>query len=125
MLKCVRRWKPLASDHLPVVAGYFLPALGLAGDYNSDGKVDAADYGVWQDTIGSSADLRADGNGNGMVGPEDYSAWANNFDGAATASIQVASVPEPGAPAMLLAVAIALFTAAEKCSRCGGVVDRR
>ena len=37
------------------------------GDYNGDGKVDAADYTVWRDTLGSTTDLRADGNGNGSI----------------------------------------------------------
>ena len=29
--------------------------------------VDAADYSVWRDTLGSTNDLRADGNGDGQV----------------------------------------------------------
>jgi arabinogalactan endo-1,4-beta-galactosidase len=38
-----------------------LPALDVlnVGDYNRDGVVDAADYTVWRDTLGSTTDLRA------------------------------------------------------------------
>ena len=56
----------------------------IPGDFNRDGKVDAADYVVWRKTDGS------------QVG---YDAWRSNFGagtGAATAlSSGVASVPEP------------------------------
>ena len=46
--------------------GYFETAAivppSLAGDYNGDGVVDAADYTVWRDTFGQTgADLAADG----------------------------------------------------------------
>jgi len=33
----------------------------LAGDYSFNGVVDAEDYAVWRDTLGSTNDLRADG----------------------------------------------------------------
>ena len=33
---------------------YSVVAVGLAGDYNHDGIVDAADYIVWRDTLGQS-----------------------------------------------------------------------
>ena len=42
---------------------YSFVAVGLAGDYNLDGIVDAADYVVWRKTLGQSGtDLAADGN---------------------------------------------------------------
>ena len=52
---------------------------GLVGDYNGNGKVDAADYNVWRDAFGSSDDLRADGNGNGIIDAADYNLWRDNF----------------------------------------------
>jgi uncharacterized protein YjbI with pentapeptide repeats len=51
----------------------------LPGDYNFSGVVDAADYTVFRDTLGSTIDLRADGSGNGSVGPEDYGVWKMHF----------------------------------------------
>jgi hypothetical protein len=51
----------------------------IAGDYNTDGAVDAADYAVWRKTLGSTSDLRADGNGNGSVDPADLTVWKAHF----------------------------------------------
>jgi hypothetical protein len=51
----------------------------LPGDYNGNDVVDAADYTVWRNTLGSTIDLRADGDGNGMVDPADYGVWKSHF----------------------------------------------
>lgn len=69
----------------------------LAGDYDADGDVDDADYGVWKGTFGAAGSgLPADGNGNGIVDAADYVVWRNNNG----ASVHVgagagAAVPEP------------------------------
>ncbi len=59
--------------------------VALAGDYNHDGHVDAADYVIWQATKGSTTDLRADGNGDGVVDQADYDLWKSNFSATAAA----------------------------------------
>jgi CSLREA domain-containing protein len=58
----------------------------LAGDYNFNGVVDAADYTVWRDLLGSTTDLRADGTSaaaagvpDGVVDELDYAFWKANF----------------------------------------------
>jgi hypothetical protein len=51
----------------------------LLGDYNGNGTVDAADYTVWQDHVGSTTDLLADGNDNGVVDQTDYQVWSDNY----------------------------------------------
>src|SRR5690606_32804211 len=56
-----------------------LPNSVIAGDYNGDGVVDAGDYSVWRDTLGSTVNLAADGDGNGMVNQLDYNLWAANY----------------------------------------------
>jgi hypothetical protein len=70
----------------------------LVGDYNLDGVVDAADYTVWQDTFGSSTDLRANGDNSGasfqLVDGADYLAWRENFGATAAGQGSYAAVPE-------------------------------
>jgi hypothetical protein len=55
----------------------------LPGDYNGDGTVDAADYTVWRDTLGSTTDLRANGDNTGgsagVIDQADYDVWKNHF----------------------------------------------
>jgi hypothetical protein len=53
--------------------------VALAGDYNLDGTVDAADEVVWQKTRGSTTDLQADGNRDGRVDQADYELWRAHF----------------------------------------------
>ena len=51
----------------------------LVGDYNRDGKVDAADYTVWRDTLGSNTFMAADGNGNGTIDASDLTKWKTDL----------------------------------------------
>lgn len=54
----------------------------MPGDYNRDGLVDRADYGVWRANYGNTVSpySGADGNGNGIIDAADYVVWANVFD---------------------------------------------
>ena len=68
---------------------------GLPGDFNRDGKVDAADYSVWRDQLGQTGNLAADANEDNIVDSMDYSYWRSNFG--RTESIgsgAFASIPE-------------------------------
>jgi V8-like Glu-specific endopeptidase len=77
----------------------------LAGDYNLDGVVDAADYVVWRDALGQSGiGLSGDGNQDGVVNLDDFSIWKSNFgeisgvgSGAMEEFSTGATVPEPSA----------------------------
>ena len=52
----------------------------VPGDYNGNGKVDAADYTVWRDTFGATGSgLAADGNGDNTVNGLDYTYWKTRF----------------------------------------------
>jgi hypothetical protein len=78
----------------------------LPGDYNSDGAVDAADYTVWRDGVGSQH-LAADGTRDGIVGDEDYALWKEFFGrtlGAGAGSVAGIGtpVPEPDLSALIL-----------------------
>jgi beta-glucanase (GH16 family) len=70
---------------------------GLSGDYNGDGRVDAADYVVWKASAGENGiGLPADGSGNGAIDAADYLVWKTNFGAVAGDARGVAaSVPEP------------------------------
>jgi hypothetical protein len=88
-------------DYTPLAVN--LAIAGIAGDYNKNGIVDAADYVVWRKTyLQSGSALAADGNADGQVDHLDYDVWAAAFgqvapgggSGTATSS---ATVPEPTA----------------------------
>jgi hypothetical protein len=72
-----------------------LPDPGLDGDFNLDGKVDAADYVVWRKTDGTQAG---------------YDEWRTNFGrtSGSGSALGSAAVPEPSA-LVLLAAAGAAF----------------
>ena len=92
----------------------------LVGDYNRNGSVDAADFVVWKNTLGSETELAADGSGNQLIDPADYNIWRVNFGrpgAGGSAGLQAAlpkaplsaMVPEPGTA--VLAAALSLIAA--------------
>lgn len=78
----------------------------LAGDYNDNGVVDAADFTVWRNLFGTTSDPRADGDTNGIVDIADYNIWKANFGAVAgagaTNQLPATNVPEPTSGASLL-----------------------
>ena len=83
------------------------------GDYNGNGVVDAADYTIWHDTLGSQLDLRADGNGDGTVDEADYVFWNDRF-GNVVGTGSGAAVPEPGAALLFTTGLVGLFWQRER-----------
>ncbi|MEM1028122.1 MAG: PEP-CTERM sorting domain-containing protein [Planctomycetota bacterium] len=83
----------------------------LAGDYNGNGVVDAADYTVWADNFGSMVDLDADGNGDGVVDAADYTVWADNFGTGAALSQGLVAIPEPTTAGLLAGLSGLALTA--------------
>jgi hypothetical protein len=78
------------------------PSPGPAGDFNGDGRVDAADYVVWRKTNGS---------------PAGYNDWRTNFGRTSgSAAGQVAgAVPEPTAVA-LAAIGLLFVATKRRCA---------
>ncbi len=68
---------------------------GIFGDYNDDGKVDAADYVVWRKHNGTTAVLPND-RSSGFVNSADYDDWRANFGLMSGGSSLAEAVPEPG-----------------------------
>jgi hypothetical protein len=67
----------------------------IAGDFNGDGAVDAADYVVWRKSMGqTSMNLAADGDLNGRVDSGDYAVWRSQFGRMANGGV-ASSIPEP------------------------------
>jgi hypothetical protein len=81
-------------------------SVGLAGDYNLSGTVDAADYVVWRKTLNQSGTgLPADGDGSGDIDPADYDVWRAHFGqtaGSGSSASASVAVPEPASLALLL-----------------------
>jgi serralysin len=89
----------------------------LAGDYNVDGRVDALDYTIWRNMLGSmGSNLAADGNNDGRVDAADYAVWKTHYGEMSAGSGGLAgggAVPEPPSIA-LAAVAIACLIPARR-----------
>jgi hypothetical protein len=88
---------------------HFLPPAGLAGDYNNNGAVDAADYVLWRNNPGS---LQNEGASPGAVDQADYEFWRAQFgkSSSAGASLAAGAVPEPHAIGLAIVAMIALLT---------------
>ncbi|TWT99439.1 PEP-CTERM motif protein [Botrimarina colliarenosi] len=95
----VRDWAYNATEGAPIAAGQ------IAGDYNGDGRVDAADYTVYRDTVGSTEDFRADGDADGMIDEGDYATWAEDYGYSAyqfdPAPPATTAIPEPATLGLL------------------------
>jgi fibronectin-binding autotransporter adhesin len=77
-------------------------SVSLPGDYNQNGKVDAADYVLWRKSPGTYG-------GN----PAGYNAWRANFgqppgSGSGTVGTASAAVPEPTASVLLISMVASL-----------------
>ncbi len=92
---------------LPEPKKFVFFAGGLAGDFNVDGVVDAGDYTVYRDSLGSTTQLAADASHNGIVDAADYAVWVANFGqtAAASTSTALASAIPTGVPVSAVTIA--------------------
>ena len=84
---------------------------GIAGDFNNNGIVDAADYTLWRDNLGTNFDLNGNGDeaggSAGVVDAADYTLWATSFGNTASTSTST-TIPEPST-LLLLTVGLPLL----------------
>ncbi len=88
--------------------------IGVTGDYNDDGTVDAADYTTWRDAMAAGATTltNRDSGNTGTVGEADYDVWKTNYgmsSGTGAAAISAAAVPEPTTVVLFGIAAIGLW----------------
>ncbi|QDT68871.1 hypothetical protein MalM25_17960 [Planctomycetes bacterium MalM25] len=67
----------------------FVSSPALAGDFNQDGVIDAADYTVWRDNLGGEYDAT------------DYATWAQHYGDSLTPASS-AAVPESGSALLVV-----------------------
>ncbi|TWT90758.1 hypothetical protein Mal64_11550 [Pseudobythopirellula maris] len=97
-----------ASDQVWVVldnpGSFAVGLLGLpdplAGDYNNNGVVDAADFTVWRDNLGEAAGALPNDVDGGVIGAAQYDTWVAHF-GQTREAAQSPAVPEPSCVALL------------------------
>lgn len=96
-------------DAYPPIGGiaWIRSADAIAGDYNSDGQLDAADHTKWAQDLGKwvAPGGGADGNADGVVDTADYVVW-RKLATAATASGAAASAPEPSVVGLIVVPAL-------------------
>jgi autotransporter-associated beta strand protein len=87
-----------------------IPAAGLPGDFNSDGKVDAGDYATWRKNEVANSSLPNDGGATDQA--TRFTLWRANFGnppGAGSSLGGPGAVPEP-ASILLVVVGIAVLS---------------
>jgi hypothetical protein len=105
------KWSLTADEMFLSLAVVEDAAEELAGDYNDDGAVDAADYSVWRDSMESGTPLLNETASLGTVDYDDYMAWKGNFGatnlpgGGGSRN----SVPEPATAWLVLLAALAII----------------
>jgi hypothetical protein len=79
----------------------------LAGDFNNDGEVDAADYTVWRDNLGAPAGTLFNDVDGVVVGLEQFATWKANFGRAGGGAVVAAPLPEPATAFLALLASLA------------------
>ncbi len=88
---------PTATVHAVLAERARMLLLGLPGDYNQSGGVDAADYTLWRDNLGALAGTLANDVDGGEIGAAQYETWKGRFGqiGLVVSSHGAQVVPEP------------------------------
>jgi hypothetical protein len=94
----------LSWDTSQLAVGGELSVVGslLAGDYNSDGAVNAADYTVWRDNLGAPAGTLENDVDGGVIGMAHYETWRSNYGAESAPMAFETAIPEPSAGVILV-----------------------
>jgi hypothetical protein len=99
---------PSAAAHRVIGEAAYALLVPLPGDFNQDGRDDAADYVVWRNGLGTT------------YTQNDYDVWRANFGLTAAAAgtssyASLPSVPEPASALLLLSALTAAYLALGRC----------
>ncbi|HEX3602290.1 MAG TPA: autotransporter-associated beta strand repeat-containing protein [Lacipirellulaceae bacterium] len=92
--------------------GVLFVGTGILGDFNNSGVVDAADYIVWRNNLGTSNTLANSGGLGTPVGQAQYNLWRSHFGataGSGSGMLDAVAVPEPTALVQIAMVVAALL----------------
>jgi hypothetical protein len=89
-------------------------SVAVPGDYNGNGKVDAADYVVWR----NGGPLLNEVDTPGTINAADYTEWRLRFGNPGSGSALAAAVPEPTTGALLAGGLVMLMIARRDPWRC-------
>ena len=92
-----RDWEVAIPDTGPKLIVDFTPPIGQAGDFDSDGDIDGADFLAWQRDDATSAGLTD---------------WQNAYPSSVAA---IGAVPEPTSIALLLVAGISVLVSRRSC----------
>jgi hypothetical protein len=81
-----------------VLIGFNTESVGVPGDYNNNGVVDAADYVLWRKNPGSFGG-----------DPGGYTTWRTRFGNTSGSGLSATAVPEPGAILLFIASSVGLL----------------
>ena len=95
--------------------------VGVPGDYNENGTVDAADYVLWRKSVGPGSLPNEGGISPGVVDNADYAFWRSRFGATAGAGAALNSspVPEPASALLFGSALVGLAGMARCCRRAG------
>jgi hypothetical protein len=88
------------TDSLTLTVMGEIIAAGLAGDYNGNNVIDAADYAAWRDAVTAGATSLTNDPTPGVVDESDFTYWRAHFGetlGSGAGAGSAAAVPEPSA----------------------------
>jgi hypothetical protein len=100
-------WNVLYGSHQVELEVAGLRTL-IAGDFDADDDVDAADFVLWRRLLNSNV-LAADGNQDGQINSADYAVWRAHLGQTAGSGVGVganAAVPEPASLLLLIVAAV-------------------